>query len=143
MYNRLLLLAAAVLISACADDQHATAPNSPSARSGAAADLGPAGQTVKAAGKPTDQVGLTTVFSVVGTGASMTFVLGPTPATATCPAGSQAIGGGYAIGNWAASRYLAITQMGLDGANGWKVTAWVFDQFAPAVSVSVWVTCIK
>ena len=144
MYNRLLLVAAAVLMSACADDQHATAPNSRSARSGAAADVESAGQTVvKAAGKPTDQVGLTTVFSVVGNSASMAFALGPTPATATCPAGSQAIGGGYSVSTWQASRYLVIPQMGLDGANGWKVTGWVFDQFAPSVSVTATVTCIK
>jgi hypothetical protein len=144
MRNRLLLLAAAVVLSACADDQHATAPNSRAARSGAAADLGPAGQAVvNPAGKPTDQVGLTTVFSVAGPVVSIGIGMGPTPVTATCPAGSQAIGGGYTVGNWAATRFLTITQMGLDGANGWKVAGWVTDPVAPALFVSVAVTCIK
>jgi hypothetical protein len=144
MRNRLLFLAAALAISACADDQHTTAPNSRSTRSGSAADLGPAGQTVvNAAGKPVDQVGFTTVFSVVGPVVSIGIGMGPTPVTATCPAGSQAIGGGYAVGNWAASRFMTITQMGLDGANGWKVTGWVLDPLAPASFVSVTVTCIK
>jgi hypothetical protein len=145
MRNRLFLFAATILFVACADDQHSTAPsNSRAARSGAAGDIGASGQSaINPSAKPTDQVGLTTVFTVAGNGASIDVGLGPVTVTATCPAGSQAIGGGYSIINWPSAHFLQITQFGLNAANGWSVTGWVADGNAPGINVSTTAVCIK
>lgn len=145
MRNRLLLLTAAVILSACADDQHSTAPaSSRSARSNAAGDVGASGQSaVNPSAKPTDQVGLTTVFTVVGNSVSISLGDGPKLATATCPTGSQAVSGGYAVSSYPGSRYLNVVQVGVNAANGWTVTGWVQDLAAPTIEVIPTVTCIK
>jgi hypothetical protein len=143
MRNRLLLLTAAVLLSACADGQNTTAPASRSAlASRSSGDVATSSQ-VSPQAKPTDQVGFTNVFTVVGNGASFDFGNGPTTLTATCPEGSKAIGGSYVIGNWPASKYLVITKFGLNAANGWDVTGWVFDPSAPDINMGITVNCIS
>jgi hypothetical protein len=99
MRNRLLLLAAAVVLSACADDQHATAPASRSGLSGrsASGDAGPSGQaTGNPQAKPIDQVGFTKITRVVSPTATSHANAAAT-ATATCPAGTTLVGGGHEI----------------------------------------------
>jgi hypothetical protein len=102
MRNRLLvLLAAAVLLSACADDQHTTAPaNSRSSRSSASGDVGATTQGIQVPqAKPTDQVGFTTAQTI--TSATIDIPAGTNGvATATCPAGTTLVGGGYTIIVW-------------------------------------------
>src|SRR6266699_5917579 len=101
MRNRLFLLASTVLFAACADDQHSTAPASSRApRSSAAGDLGNSGQgVVNPAAKPIDQVGFTTAQTIAS--ATIDIPAGTNGvATATCPAGTTLVGGGYTIIVW-------------------------------------------
>jgi len=96
MRNNILLLSAAILLGACADDQHATAPAS--TRSGAASrstapDFPPGPGT---AAKPTDQVGWTKAVTV----ASTPLAVAPGASgfiSANCPAGTTLVGGGFTI----------------------------------------------
>ena len=96
MRNHILLLSAAIILGACADDQHATAPAS--TRSGAASfsaasDVPPGPGT---SAKPIDQIGWTKAVTV----ASTPLVVAPGASgfiTATCPAGTTAVGGGFNI----------------------------------------------
>jgi hypothetical protein len=92
MRKNILLLSAAILFAACADDQHATAPNGP--RSGAASrsvDLPPGPSA-----KPIDQIGWTQAVTVVST--SQPVSPGTSGfATATCPIGTTVVGGGYTL----------------------------------------------
>ena len=142
MRNHILLLTAMITLAACGD-QH---PVSPSMRSSdqSRGDVAPSTQGIKVPqAKPTDQVGFTNVFTVDGNSVGISVGDGPRPVTATCPAGSQAIGGGYGVSNWAASRFLTITGFGLDGANGWTAKGWVWDVSAPTVFVTPHVICIQ
>ena len=101
MRNGLLLLTAAVVLSACADDQH---PAAPASRSGLASrsvsgDAAPSGQlALSPQAKPTDQVGFTKTFVAFGVEAFLS--RGVTESAfshADCPAGSVLVGGGYEI----------------------------------------------
>ena len=142
----LLVVTAAIFLSACADDQHATAPASRSGLSSRSASGGaaPSGQGIRVPeAKPTDQVGFTNVFSVAGPGVSFNTGTGPTTLTATCPAGSRAIGGGYEVINYPVSRSLSITKSGLNAANGWSVTLWMFDAASPPANVNVTANCVE
>lgn len=140
MRNRLLLLTAAVLLSACADDQHATAPaNSRSARSGEVRDLGLSRQaTVNAAAKPIDQVGFTKITSV-SSGLVNMDAGQITTTTATCPAGSTAVSGSYDITLFVATASFPWIKInGLNGQNGWTVNIW--NQQVGASSFTYFVT---
>lgn len=124
MRNRLLLLTAAVVLSACADDQHTTAPASRSVSSSrsAAGDLGTATQTTGSPqAKPIDQVGFTKITTVNSD--LIHAVAGQnTGVVVSCPAGSTAIGGGYSVTLYLAGATPPFTKfMGLDGQNGWGV----------------------
>lgn len=123
MRNRLFLLAATVFFTACADDQHATAPaNARSSRSNAAADGRPSEQAaVNPQAKPTDQVGFTTVSEV--TSAPFYLAAGAGKSlTATCPAGTTVIGGTYRIVQYlAASTPPWVVYNARDAQNGWSV----------------------
>jgi hypothetical protein len=116
-----LLLTAAVLLSACADDQHTTGPASRSNVSGRSAtgDVTAPGQlTPNPQAKPVNQVGFTTVTTVT----SATFEalpLVPGYLVATCPAGTTVISGGYEI--LTGQDDARIYYDGPSGANGWKV----------------------
>jgi hypothetical protein len=115
MRNRLLLLTAAVVLSACADDQHATAPASRSSRSNSSAgDVMPLGQGIGVPdAKPIDQVGFTKTFVAFGAEALLTRgVTESGYSQANCPAGSVIVGGGYEIvsGNYYGVADLRITQ---------------------------------
>jgi hypothetical protein len=123
MRNRLMLLTATVLLSACADDQQSTAPASRAASSRSAnGNVGAATQTAGSPqAKPIDQVGFTKV-----TLASSELVHA-TPgssnqAIATCPAGTTAIGGSYKVTLYTAGYTPPFMLSGaLDDQNGWKV----------------------
>lgn len=123
MRNRLFLLTAAVLLSACADDQHTTAPaTSRAARSGVLGDVGPSARGLaNAQAKPVDQVGFTKVTYV--SSAIIQLPAGQsTQTTATCPDGSTAIGGGYNVTGYLAGATPPFVRFaGLDGQNGWMV----------------------
>lgn len=100
MRTRSLMLAAATLVlAACADDQHPSAPASPHSvgRSSASGDVAPGTQTISTPNaKPQDQVGFTKVV-YVGSG-NISAPAGQTSGgSATCPAGSIAISGGYTL----------------------------------------------
>ena len=107
MRKNILFLSAAIVFAACADDQQTTAPHGP--RSGASsrsADLPPGPGAASrsldlppgpgAGARPADQVGWTKAITVYST---------PHPvapgtsgfASATCPAGTTLVGGGYTL----------------------------------------------
>lgn len=146
MRNRLLLLTAAVVLSACADDQHTTAPaGSHIASSGAAGNLDrSAPGTSMAAAKPVDQVGFTKVAVLYGTAVSVAVGANGT-ATITCPAGSLATGGGFELATSGVGtvpivwRSHATTSGSI--ADGWIVS--MNNQQAGAVPayVQAWVSC--
>jgi hypothetical protein len=146
MRNRIMLLTAAVLLTACADDQHATAPaSSHTASSRAAGDLGLSAPGASIAGaKPIDQVGFTKVAVLYGN--SVTVAAGANGiATITCPAGSLATGGGFELGLSGPGPIPIVwrshgTTSG-STADGWIVT--ISNQQAGAVTASVqaWVSC--
>jgi hypothetical protein len=121
MRNRLLFLSAAVLLSACADDQHTTAPaNSRSSRSSALGDVGATAQSSPVpAAKPIDQVGFTTAQTII----SATLDVPPgqfSVATASCPAGTTLVGGGYTIVAWGVTPVIYLNNPSVSGT-GWDV----------------------
>jgi len=141
MRNRLFLLTAAVVLSACADDQHATAPASHSGLSGrsASGDVAPSGGGIKLPdAKPAAQVGFTKITRV--TSAQCNVVIGENSSnTATCSAGTTAIGGNYNISLFVSSASFPWFRFaGLDGQNGWSVTIW--NEQAGAREFSYYVT---
>jgi hypothetical protein len=95
MRNNILLLSAAFVLAACADDQHATAPSGP--RSGAAShtvDAYPPGPSNGA--KPSNPTGWTQAVTI---GATISVAPGSADfATALCPAGTTVVGGGFSLG---------------------------------------------
>jgi hypothetical protein len=121
MRNHILLLSTALLLVACADDQHSTAPaGSRSAPNrSAAGDVGTSAQPINPQAKPTDQVGFTSVSTVTSAIVTAQGVINPGYGIATCPAGTTAISGGYNVdSNQLDAR---VYYDGPDGANGWKV----------------------
>ena len=94
MRKNLLLLSAAILLGACADDQQTTAPNGP--RSGAASRSAAPDLPPGPSARPADQVGWTKAVTVVSTPLSVA-PGAASFATATCPAGTTLVGGGYSL----------------------------------------------
>ena len=124
MRNPLLLCTAAVLLSACADNQNATAPVSrpSSSSSSATGDVTTTGIRVPDA-KPVDQVGFTQVTRVNSPNPESVVAGQTSAASVACPAGSTAIGGHYNI-----SLYIAtatppwVRFSGLNGLNEYTVS---------------------
>jgi hypothetical protein len=91
-----ILLSTLVILSACADDQHSTAPakaNSLNRTSSAVGDTRVSSQLPSAQGKPTDAVGFSKITTVVST---WTFNPGLSGFAHTdCPAGTTVVGGGF------------------------------------------------
>jgi hypothetical protein len=148
MRNRLLLLAAAVLLSACADDQHATAPASRSGLAGrsASGDAAPSGQaTGNPQAKPIDQVGFTKVVTYFG--APVTLNPGQaTSAQATCPAGTVVTGGGHDLDVQSVGTVPLLVrsrplQSGNDPATGWLVTFSNTQAGSGTLQFWAWVAC--
>jgi len=123
MRNHILLLTTAILLGACADDQTTTAPaSSRSAHSAASGDVTPSTPGVGSPqAKPLNQS-----FSQVTTVKSA-LVNVPTgtqgSATATCPAGSQLISGGYVLNGYTGS--FALDTNAPNGSNGWTTERFV------------------
>lgn len=147
MRNRLLFLAAAVLFSGCADDQHATAPASRSGLSGRSlnGDAKPSGTAIaNPLAKPTDQVGFTQVFTVGEPAFTHISKGNYGTGTATCPAGSHVIGGYYTIIFNATAPDFTYVSAGIDQANGWFVTGGVpATAVSAVVTISVAAVCIQ
>jgi hypothetical protein len=98
MRNHILLLSTALLLAACADDQHPTAPTSAKA----AGDARPATQSVTPQAKPTDQVGFTKITKLTSL-ASFIWPGSTGTASVTCPAGSTVIGGTHRLYGYVAT----------------------------------------
>lgn len=123
MRYTLLLLAATAILSACADDQHPTAPSSrsnPSSRS-VNGDAAPSGQAIALPGaKPVDQVGFTKITRV--TSAATTLGASTVGVTADCPAGTVLTGGGFWFQDWTGTTAPFVTGSLDNGHNSWAVT---------------------
>ena len=127
MRTSFLLLSAALVLAACNDAGESTAPRSrtivTSASEGSAAQYLPPGPS--ASGKPSP--GFSSVISVEsaqgtfgGAGNALGWLTKGT-VTATCPAGTTVMGGGFDVYGtypWDLSVYSSKP----NGANGWKVT---------------------
>jgi hypothetical protein len=140
MRNHILVLTTAILLGACADDQHTTAPaSSRSARSAATGDVMPSTQGLGIPqARPLDPgfTQITTVKSAlvnVPTGTSGS-------ATATCPAGSQLISGGYVLNGYTGS--FALDTNAPNGSNGWTVKGFL-GAAGSFVTIVVTATCIQ
>jgi len=116
----LLAIATATLVAACGDDPAAsTSPRNASPV--AASSLAPSFNGPSAQGKPTGPVGFTTI-TAANSGNPVVEIGHIDAATATCPAGTTAIGGGYHyVGYFSSSSPPWITDDKLDGANGWMI----------------------
>ena len=133
----LAFLSTLVLLAACNEDQHTTAPSSRSSNR-APTQIGDARsstQLASAQGKPTDAVGFTHITPVI---TSTTFAPGQTGiAHVDCPAGTTITGGGYVVDVSAgvlASTLPAIMASIADGL-GWSVV--VVNNQSGAVSQTV------
>jgi hypothetical protein len=125
-----ITLSAVVLLAACTDDRSATAPGTGRAPS-AVADVAPsASVAAQAGGKPTTPA-FTTISTVVGPTQTIFGYPGNQGATstATCPAGSVAIGGAYSVTN--GFKDLRITSSKPNATQtAWQVSAgWYGDDF--------------
>ena len=103
MRNNILVLAAALLLGACADDQQTTAPKAAGEANRTVVSGSALPSTQGKAGGPAftiTKVQSTTLNLTTGQSGS---------ATATCPAGSQVVGGGYQNGGYLASLYIDTT----------------------------------
>src|SRR5438046_207167 len=95
----LLLLSAVAILGACSDNQSTAPTASRSPNRSAAGDVSPSNPgSVGGQARPQDQVGFTTVTTVTGTTADLNNNgLISNTSTATCPAGTHAIAGGYTV----------------------------------------------
>ena len=116
MRSNILILVAAIVLAACADDQHATAPNSPrSAASRSVADTPPGPSA-----RPIAQVGWTQAVTIVSTAKNVAPGTAGV-ATATCPAGTTLVGGGFTLDyNGGAAPAVYLNNPGI-GSTGWNV----------------------
>ena len=123
-----ILLSTLGILAACENSSSTTSPNShrASPSSGARDDAQaafPPGPN--AAAKPQSGLTITTLESsgieLAGEGSFLGFASKATDVK-TCPAGTQAVGGGFNIYGGSVQE-VHIDLSGPDGANGWKVTA--------------------
>ena len=124
----LMLAASALVIAACADDQHPSAPASSHSvtRSSATGDVGPSAQSTGTPyAKPQDQVGFTKVV-YVGSGNVSAPAGQSSGGSATCPAGSIAVSGGYTLYVTTGAPSPLVTSTSPSGPasspTGWSVT---------------------
>jgi hypothetical protein len=143
MRNRLLLLLTAVILSACADDQHATGPAS---RSGvgsrsASGDASPSTQGIAPQAKPTDQVGFTKIVAIYGESVDLAANTSAN-ATVTCPAGSVATGGGFATGLLTVGSIPTVRSSNpITNPSGWLISVSNIQPGAVAAVIQAWVLC--
>lgn len=134
MRNNLLLLSTAFVLGACADDQPTTAPSRvrSSSNSSPSADMATKDGLGIPQARPQDNA-VTVVKSVaVNLGAG-----GSGSVSATCPVGSQVIGGGYTL----SSGDFAIDSNAPNANNGWTVHGTV--GAAGPLAVTVTAICIQ
>jgi hypothetical protein len=135
---RTAILFAVVLLAACADDQHSTAPagnRSSASRSLSPSDGRTSAQLSSGQSRPTDAVGFTRVSSNVS---NWTFGPGKSGVAHTdCPTGTTITGGGYAVDvpDGTPVTALPIVVASIAGGNGWSIlventqpgaTSWTF-----------------
>jgi hypothetical protein len=138
--RKLITLLTTAAIVACADDPHPTAPASRGKSD--AADLRPTTQTGSPQSKPVDQVGFTKITT---TSMPPVDVFGPNgEASATCPAGTTAVGGGYELSNYdPATVPPRVIYNRLNGSNGWMVKFWNGAPGWGSFTVEAFVTCLS
>jgi hypothetical protein len=134
-----LLSLVVVALAACSDASEPSAPVQPHAVS--ADRSAPAAVNVSSQAKPTAPVGFTKVTEV-----SSGFVnLAPgesASVSATCPAGTTAISGGYTLHTFVANATPPfITNLGSNGSNGWFVTVYDTPIGASNLTVGAYVMC--
>jgi hypothetical protein len=119
----LLLLSAVAILGACSDNQSTAPTASRSPNRSAAGDVSPSNPgSAGGQAKPQDQVGFTTVTTVTGTTADLNNNgLISNTSTATCPAGTHAIAGGYTVNFGLPS--VKVQRTVPNNTNGWTVTA--------------------
>lgn len=146
MRKRPFFLTAAVLLSACADDQHATAPASRSGSRYANGNLAASSQSgVTPQAKPTDQVGFTKVAAAYGIPVNLG-ANADANATVTCPAGSFPTGGGFAVvvngvGSMPTVHQSLPTETPAGIPDGWSISASNTQPGAVAALIQAWVMC--
>jgi len=122
MRNIIMLLTAAAIVVACADETPPTGPasgshgRSASPNAQATAEKAPVGDA-----KPVDQVGFTKVIQVMSAPV-VVLVNNAGSATATCPVGTMAISGGHQFTQWTGSTPAQMTMNQRNWENGWVVT---------------------
>jgi hypothetical protein len=140
MRTTLLLLSAAFVLSACADDQHATAPgNTRRATGSASSNTVPPDED-----GPVNQAKPSAAFSVVFSVKTGLLYLLPGisgSVNPACPVGSQVVGGGYVLAGNAAQ--LVVTGNGPNATNGWTVSGNLPATATGWVSLQGTALCIK
>ena len=134
MRNRILVFTTALLLGACADDQQATAPK---ASSDAARSLSVGDPSLPSAqGKAGGGVTITKVQS-----ATTNLTTGQSgSATATCPAGSQVVGGGYQNNGYIGS--LALDTSAPNTTTSWTIHA-TLGNAVPYATLTAFALCIS
>ncbi len=147
MRNSIFILAATLAFTACGGDRP-TAPRS-SAQSQFGTDGQPPAFDVVSNGNKPVPAPKFTVTTVNSANANFGMYLNnfgfPVQGTltATCPAGTTVIGGGYKIGN-SDPEQLAVLYNAADGANGWSVKV-LFTGTYPSQQATIYVaaTCLQ
>jgi hypothetical protein len=141
--RRLLLLSIALMLAACADDQHSTAPASSrsasSARSLATGNVAAPSRGVTPLAKPSGQIG----FSQVAIYASVLFVVpadGNVNQFLECPTGTTATGGGYRL-NPSSLDHPPFVHISGPESNGWRVQILNSATGSTQASFTIFVSC--
>jgi len=137
MRTSLLLLSTVFVLAACADDSHTTAPGNARSAAGsvASATVEPGTSAPINQGKPNGPT-ITTVKSGI-----VTIGMGTAgSATATCPVGTQLIGGGYVLNGYIGQ--FALDTNAPNASNGWTVRG-TLSALGSFVTVNVTAICIQ
>jgi len=136
MRNRILVFTTALFLSACADDQQTTAPK---ASSDASRLVSVANPSLPSAQGKTGGGAAFTITKVQSPTTSLTAGQSGS-ATATCPAGSQVIGGGYQNDGYIGS--LALDTNAPNTTTSWTIHATLGNAAAYA-SLTAFALCIS
>jgi hypothetical protein len=136
MRNSILVFTTALLLGACADDQQTTAPKASSDASRSVSVASPS--LPSAQGKPGAGAGFTitkvqSVTTQLTTGQSGS-------ATATCPDGSQVVGGGYQNNGYIGS--LALDTSAPSTTTSWTIHA-TLGNAVPYATLTAFALCIS
>jgi hypothetical protein len=140
----LILLSTLVLLAACSDDQHATAPRTSRSASNSTHELTTRIQDLtpgaNAQGKPASA--FSTITTVISADKSIPAFSSSTDAHADCPAGTTVVGGGFQYGFFA-SNAPPTTTSSLPHNNGWWVTIGNEVSGAGDAVIRVWALCLS